>query len=60
MLGLGYQELIVLLVILLVLFGASRLPRLARALGSSLVEFRAGVRGTDRPAAPKEDPGERS
>ncbi len=33
MFGLGYQELLVILVIVLVLFGAKRLPELARSLG---------------------------
>ena len=43
MLGLGYQELLVILVIVLVLFGANRLPELARSLGSSIKEFKKGV-----------------
>ena len=43
MFGLGYQELLVILVIVLVLFGANRLPQLARSLGSSLKEFKKGI-----------------
>ena len=43
MFGLGYQELLIILVIVLVLFGANRLPELARSLGSSLKEFKKGV-----------------
>lgn len=43
MFGLGYQELLLILVIVLVLFGASRLPELARSLGSSVKEFKKGV-----------------
>ena len=35
MFGLGYQELLLILVIVLILFGAQRLPDLARSLGSS-------------------------
>ena len=43
MFGLGSQELLVILVIVLVLFGANRLPQIARSLGSSLKEFKKGV-----------------
>ena len=43
MFGLGYQELLIILVIVLVLFGAKRLPDLAKSLGSSVKEFKKGV-----------------
>ncbi len=43
MFGLGMQELLIILVIILVLFGASRLPELARSLGSSVKEFKKGT-----------------
>ncbi|HMH70093.1 MAG TPA: twin-arginine translocase TatA/TatE family subunit [Candidatus Saccharimonadales bacterium] len=42
-LGLGTPELIVILVILLVLFGGSKLPQLAKSIGSSMKELRKGV-----------------
>ena len=43
MFGPGYQELLLILVIVLILFGAQRLPDLARSLGSSVKEFKKGV-----------------
>ena len=43
MFGLGYQESLIILVIVLILFGANRLPELARSLGSSVKEFKKGV-----------------
>jgi sec-independent protein translocase protein TatA len=58
MFGLGTQELVIILVIVLILFGANRLPDLARSLGSSVKEFKKGVnevKGEDAPAAPKEE-----
>ena len=48
MFGLGYQELLIILVIVLVLFGANRLPQLARSLGSSVKEFKKGVDETSK------------
>ena len=43
MFGLGYQELLIILVIVLILFGANRLPELAKSMGSSVKEFKKGV-----------------
>ncbi|HEY7203159.1 MAG TPA: twin-arginine translocase TatA/TatE family subunit [Methylomirabilota bacterium] len=58
MFGLGYQELLLILVIVLILFGAQRLPDLARSLGSSVKEFKKGVnelKDDDTTAAVKKD-----
>jgi sec-independent protein translocase protein TatA len=41
----GGTELIIALVIILLLFGAKRIPELARGLGSGVREFRRGSRG---------------
>ena len=41
--SLGVPELLIILVIILVLFGASRLPGIAKSLGSSAKEFRKGL-----------------
>jgi len=38
--GLGWQELLIVLVIVLVLFGAKRLPEIAKSLGKAGKEFR--------------------
>lgn len=40
----GGPELIVILVVLLLFFGAKRLPELSRSLGKSLSEFKKGKR----------------
>jgi TatA/E family protein of Tat protein translocase len=41
--SLGFPELLVVLVIVLLLFGAGRLPEIAKAMGKSLKEFKKGV-----------------
>jgi len=43
--SLGGTELIIALVIILLLFGAKRIPELAKGLGSGVREFRKGSRG---------------
>ena len=50
--GLGPTELIIILVILLLLFGGSKLPSLAKGLGQSIKEFKNAAKD-DAPAAPK-------
>jgi sec-independent protein translocase protein TatA len=40
---LGGGELLVILLIVLLLFGARKLPQLARSLGASAKEFRKGI-----------------
>jgi sec-independent protein translocase protein TatA len=42
--SLGGTELIIALIIILLLFGAKRIPELARGLGSGVKEFKAGTR----------------
>jgi sec-independent protein translocase protein TatA len=40
-------DLLIILAIVLVLFGGSQLPKLARSLGQASHEFRKGQEGTD-------------
>ncbi|HVS52794.1 MAG TPA: twin-arginine translocase TatA/TatE family subunit [Opitutaceae bacterium] len=47
--GLGMPELLVILVILLLLFGGSKLPSLAKGLGQSVKEFKKASRDDDEP-----------
>ena len=47
MFGIGTQELIIFLIIVLVLFGGSRIPNIARSLGKSITEFKKGVQGIE-------------
>lgn len=47
----GPFEILIVLLAILVFFGAKRLPELARALGKSLNEFKRGREEGDKPAA---------
>lgn len=44
MFGLGFSELVVLLVVVLLLFGPSRLPQLMESIGKSIQSLRKGLR----------------
>ena len=48
MLGIGPLELLIVLGILLVIFGARRLPQIGRDLGSGMREFKDSVTGKSR------------
>ena len=59
MFGLGAPELMIILVVVLVLFGGAKLPKLARSLGQAKNEFEAGTREgareLDEPAKEKKE-----
>ena len=42
--GLGAQELLLILLIILLLFGARKIPGIARGLGRSVSEFKKGTK----------------
>ena len=51
MLGMGYQELIVVLVVVLVLFGGAKIPELMRGVGKGVAAFKNGIEEAKRPLA---------
>jgi len=42
--GIGWQEVVLILVVVLILFGGRRLPELGRSLGKGIREFKKGVK----------------
>jgi sec-independent protein translocase protein TatA len=51
----GAGEIILILAVLLLLFGAKKLPDLARSLGKSAREFKKGLSGDDDEDRPADD-----
>lgn len=54
--AIGPTEIIIVLVIVLLLFGAKRIPEIARSLGSGAREFKDGLTGHDKDDADGIDP----
>ena len=46
--GLGWQELVVILALVLLLFGPKRLPEIAEAMGKSIRKFKAATNDATR------------
>lgn len=42
--NIGYGELLIILVVALLLFGANRIPEVARSLGRSINAFKSGMK----------------
>ena len=47
--SLGMPELFVVFLIVIVLFGASRLPQIGKGLGEGIKNFKKGLKGDDTP-----------
>lgn len=57
MFGLGTQELIIILVLTLVIFGAGKLPQVGGALGKGIRNFKKGLNDAGDEVLSQGDPG---
>ncbi|MFO7650286.1 MAG: twin-arginine translocase TatA/TatE family subunit [bacterium] len=48
MFGIGWQEIVVIVLVVLLLFGARRIPELMRSLGRGVREFKDGMRDLEK------------
>ncbi len=56
MFGLGMGEMVIVLVVVLLLFGGTKLPQLGNAMGKAITNFKKGLKGDqeDTHALPKD------
>jgi sec-independent protein translocase protein TatA len=50
----GFQELLVILLIVIIIFGASKLPQLGKGLGEGIKNFKSGLK-SDNESTDQED-----
>lgn len=55
MFGLGFPELIVILVIVIMIFGAGKLPEIGGAIGKGIRSFKRASKELDKPEKPSSD-----
>jgi sec-independent protein translocase protein TatA len=63
MFGLGFSELLIILVIVLIIFGAGKLPEIGEGMGRGIRNFRKAIKAPDEidvtPAERKPEPDDR-
>lgn len=53
MFGINHTEIMIILLVMVLLFGATRIPELGRSLGRGIKEFKMGLRSIDEDDTPE-------
>ena len=56
--GIGMPELLIILVIVLIIFGANKLPQIGEGIGKGIRNFKKGVKDREEIVASSKKPGE--
>ena len=55
--GLGWQEIILIVLVILLLFGARRIPEVMRSMGKGIKEFKKGMKDIESDIKEEEEKG---
>ena len=58
MMGIGFPELMVILIIIMIIFGAGKLPEIGSAFGRSIKNFKTSMKEAEESETPAEQTGE--
>jgi len=58
--NIGFSELIVILAVVLLLFGAKRIPEVMRSFGKGVSEFKKGIKDLENEVKNESDPADRT
>lgn len=56
MFGLGTQELLIILVLVMIVFGAGKLPQIGTAMGKGIRNFKAGIKDAENEVTEIKEP----
>jgi sec-independent protein translocase protein TatA len=54
--GIGFQELVLILIVVVVLFGGKKIPEVAKGLGEGIRNFKTAMKGEEETAEKKDPP----
>jgi sec-independent protein translocase protein TatA len=54
MFGIGWQEILLIILVVLLLFGARRIPEVMRSIGKGVRELKQGMKDVDAPDKPEQ------